>query len=247
MPPEKKERIDRLLTLRGLAPSLSQAQRLIMAGQVLVEDQPLVKAGTRVPFHCRISLRSNARKYVSRGGEKLAAALSHFRLNVRDKVALDIGASTGGFTHCLLEHGAGKVYAVDVVYGQLAWQLRQDPRVVPLERVNARYLRVEDLGEQVNLITIDVSFISLTKILPAMLTLAQKGATILALIKPQFELEKGATQKGVVREPEKHARAIAAIGDFCRKLGLQQLGIFTSPLLGPKGNKEFFTLLKKPF
>jgi len=236
-----------LLAGRGLAPSLSQAQRLILAGQVLVEDQPLVKAGTKVPVDCRISVRAEAGKYVSRGGEKLAAALNHFQLNVSDKVVLDVGASTGGFTHCLLEHGASKVYAVDVGYGQLAWQLRQDPRVIPLERENARYLKMDDLGEPVDIITIDVSFISLTKIIPALLPLAKEGATILALIKPQFELEKGETKKGVVKEPEKHTRVIATVGDFCLKLGLTDSGIFTSPLLGPKGNKEFFILLKKPF
>jgi 23S rRNA (cytidine1920-2'-O)/16S rRNA (cytidine1409-2'-O)-methyltransferase len=247
MPPEKKERLDRLLTRLGLAPTLSQAQRLIMAGQVLVEDLPLVKAGARVPIDCRVTLRCEAGKYVSRGGEKLAAPLDYFKLNVKDRVALDVGASTGGFTHCLLEQGAGKVYAVDVGYGQLAWRLRQDPRVITLERENARYLKLEDLGEQVNLITIDVSFISLTKIIPALLPLAQEEAIILALIKPQFELEKGETKKGVVKEPEKHARAIATVSNFCLKLGLEKRGIFTSPLLGPKGNKEFFILLKKPF
>lgn len=242
----KKERLDKLVTKRGLASSVARAQRLILAGQVLVEERPINKAGARVPTHVHITLRPGRGEFVSRGGEKLAAALDHFGIDVAGKVALDVGASTGGFTHCLLLRGAAKVYAVDVGYGQLAWPLRQDSRVVVLERKNVRYLKKEEIGQEPELITVDVSFISLTKIIPNLLSLSSEKAEILALIKPQFEIGKGETKKGVITDPEKHEEAVKTIGSFCQGLGLTIKGIFPSPLLGPKGNKEFFVYLHLP-
>lgn len=242
----KKERLDKLVAKRGLATSLARAQRLIMAGRVLVEERLINKAGTRVPIDARLALKPGPSEFVSRGGEKLSAALNHFAIDVKGKVVLDVGASTGGFTHCLLLRGAAKIYAVDVGYGQLAWPLRQDPRVVVLERENARYLKKEKLKEEPELITIDVSFISLTKIIPNLLSLAAKGGELLALIKPQFELNKGETKKGVVRDPEKQEEAVKTIISFSQSLGLTIKGIFPSPLLGPKGNKEFFIYLRRP-
>lgn len=242
----KKERLDKLVAERGLATSIARAQRLIMAGQVLVGDRPLTKAGARVKSDAAITLRPGPGQFVSRGGEKLSAALDHFAIDVTGKVVLDVGAATGGFTHSLLSRGAARVYAVDVGYGQLAWALRQDSRVVVLERKNARYLKKEELGAQPELITIDVSFISLTKIIPNLLSLAKEKAEILALIKPQFELGKGETKKGVVTDPEKHQEAVKKIVSFCQGLGLTVKGIFPSPLLGPKGNREFFIYLYLP-
>ena len=240
----RRERLDRLLTERGLTPNLSRAQRLIMAGRVLVDERRVDKGGTLVPVDAKISIRKGREEYVSRGGEKLAGALNHFGIDVKGLTALDVGASTGGFTDCLLKRGAAKVYAVDVGYGQLALSLRQDTRVVPLERRNARYLKLKDLGERVDIITIDVSFISLTKVIPNLLNLTKEAFQILALIKPQFEVGKGQTKKGVVKDPKRHAEVIRSISAFCQNLGLEVVGVFPSPLLGPKGNKEFFIYLR---
>jgi 23S rRNA (cytidine1920-2'-O)/16S rRNA (cytidine1409-2'-O)-methyltransferase len=177
---------------------------------------------------------------VSRGGIKLEAALEVFCVEVNNKAALDIGASTGGFTDCLLQYGAGLIYAVDVGYGQLDWKLRQDPRVVVMERINARYLKPEDIGQLVDIVTIDVSFISLTKIVPAALELLKPDATLIALIKPQFEVEKGEVGKGgIVKDDDKHKMVVDKITLFLEKLGFKILGVIPSPLLGADGNKEF--------
>ncbi len=242
-----KERLDKLLVARGLAESREKAQALILAGEVYVEGQRVDKAGTKVPQEARIEVRREVLPYVSRGGLKLEHALKAFGLKVEGLVCADLGASTGGFTDCLLKHGAQKVYAVDVGRGQLHFRLREDPRVVVMEGINARYLKAEDLPEPVDLITIDVSFISLTKILPAAVKLLKPGGLIVALIKPQFEVGRGRVGKGgVVRDPALHQEVIAKIKDFVQELGLEVLGLTESPLLGPAGNKEFLILLRRP-
>ncbi len=242
-----KERLDKLLVARGLAESREKAQALILAGEVYVEGQRVDKAGTKVPQEARIEVRREVLPYVSRGGLKLEHALKAFGLKVEGLVCADLGASTGGFTDCLLKHGAQKVYAVDVGRGQLHFRLREDPRVVVMEGINARYLKAEDLPEPVDLITIDVSFISLTKILPAAVKLLKPGGLIVALIKPQFEVGRGRVGKGgVVRDPALHQEVIAKIKDFAQELGLEVLGLTESPLLGPAGNKEFLILLRRP-
>ncbi len=242
-----KERLDKLLVARGLAESREKAQALILAGEVYVEGQRVDKAGTKVPQEARIEVRREVLPYVSRGGLKLEHALKAFGLKVEGLVCADLGASTGGFTDCLLKHGAQKVYAVDVGRGQLHFRLREDPRVVVMEGINARYLKAEDLPEPVDLITIDVSFISLTKILPAAVKLLKPGGLIVTLIKPQFEVGRGRVGKGgVVRDPALHQEVIAKIKDFAQELGLEVLGLTESPLLGPAGNKEFLILLRRP-
>ena len=242
----KKERLDKLLVKRGLAPSRERAQALIMAGGVLVEGQRATKAGQQVREDASLELLGDPIPYVSRGGLKLEGALDHFGVTVRGKVAMDVGASTGGFTDCLLKRGARKVYAVDVGYGQLHWRLRQDPRVVCLERRNIRYLRKDEVPEEVDLVTIDTSFISLRLVIPAALKFVKPQGELLALIKPQFEVGRGEVEKGgVVRDPEKHRRVIQGIWSFCEELGLLPQRVMESPLRGPKGNKEFFIYLRK--
>lgn len=242
----KKERLDKLLVRRGLAPSRQRAQALIMAGAVLVDGQRVTKAGQQVSEDTPLELIGDPIPYVSRGGLKLEGALDHFAVTVQGKVAMDVGASTGGFTDCLLKRGARKVYAVDVGYGQLHWRLRQDPRVVCLERRNIRYLRKEEVPEEVDLVTIDTSFISLKLVIPATLIFVKPKGELLALIKPQFEVGKGEVEKGgVVKDPEKHRRVIREIWSFCEELGLRPEGVMESPLRGPKGNKEFFIYLQK--
>ncbi len=239
-----KERLDKLLVKRGLVESREKAQALIMAGLVYVNGQRIDKAGTRVPLEAQIEIKGEACPYVSRGGLKLEHALKEFRLSVEGLICADIGASTGGFTDCLLQHGAAKVYAIDVGHGQLHWRLRQDQRVVVMEGVNARYLKPEDLPEAVDLVTIDVSFISLTKIIPAAKGLLKPGGRIVALIKPQFEVGPREVGKGgVVRDPALHQRVIEKIKNFAENLGFTVLGLTESPLLGPAGNKEFLIYL----
>ncbi len=235
-----KERLDKLLVKRGLVESREKAQALIMAGLVYVNDQRVDKAGTRVSLEAQIEIKGETCPYVSRGGLKLEHALKEFHISVAGLVCADIGASTGGFTDCLLQHGAAKVYAIDVGHGQLHWRLRQDPRVVVMEGVNARYLKPEDLPETVDLVTIDVSFISLTKIIPAAKGLLKPGGRIVALIKPQFEVGPREVGKGgVVRDPALHQRVIEKIKNFAEDLNLTVLGLTESPLLGPAGNREF--------
>ncbi len=244
MPP--KERLDKLLVMRGLVASRERARSLILAGKVLVNDQRIDKAGTSVACEATIRLKGEDIPYVSRGGLKLARALEHFALNVRDRVAVDVGASTGGFTDCLLQRGAARVYAVDVGYGQLAWSLRQDPRVINLERTNIRHLQPAQLAEEPSLAVIDASFISLDKVLPATLALLAERADLVALIKPQFEVGRGQVGKGgVVRDPEQHAAVVARIETLAAELGCAVLGVVESPVLGPKGNREFLIHLQK--
>jgi 23S rRNA (cytidine1920-2'-O)/16S rRNA (cytidine1409-2'-O)-methyltransferase len=237
----EKQRLDKALVTRGLALTRERAQALILAGAVVVEGQPQAKAGTMVPSGAHISLSHDPQPYVSRGGMKLEHALAHFNVDPIGMVVMDVGASTGGFTDCLLKHGARRVYAVDVGYGQLAWQLQQDPRVVNLQRHNIRYLTSEEVGEQVDLAVIDTSFISLELVIPATLRFLKAGGRLLALIKPQFEVGKGEVGKGgVVRDLEKHRQVIERISRFVVDQGLTLRGVTESPLLGPKGNREFF-------
>lgn len=240
-----KERLDKLLVTRGLVPSRERARSLILAGKVLVGDRVVDKAGTAVPGDAEIRLKGEDIPYVSRGGLKLAKALEVFALTVTGRVAIDVGASTGGFTDCLLQAGAARVYAVDVGYGQLAWSLRQDPRVINLERTNIRHLRPEQLAEAPSLAVIDASFISLDKVLPATLSLLSDGAEVVALIKPQFEVGRGQVGKGgVVRDPEQHAAVVTRIEQLAADLGCEVLGVDESPILGPKGNREFLIHLR---
>jgi 23S rRNA (cytidine1920-2'-O)/16S rRNA (cytidine1409-2'-O)-methyltransferase len=239
-------RLDRLLVDRGLAPSRERAQRLILAGAVLVADRPATKAGVLVAPDAPLRLRGSASDYVSRGGEKLAGALDGFALDVAGTVVLDVGASTGGFTDCLLRRGARRVIAVDVGYGQLAWTLRQDPRVVVLERTNARRLDGAMLPEPPDLATIDVSFISLALVLPAVAATLRPGAAVVTLVKPQFEAGRGQVGKGgVVRDPAVRAEAVARVRREAEGMGLRVRGEADSVLQGPKGNREVFLWLEK--
>lgn len=238
-----KERLDVLVVERGLAESRAKAQRLIMAGQVRVEGEVILKPGTLIPVSASIEVVEGMR-YVSRGGEKLEAALEGFDLtHLEGWVCADVGASTGGFTDCLLAHGAARVYAIDVGYGQLHWKLRQDPRVVVMERTNVRYLTT--LPEQVDLVTIDVSFISLKLVLPTVKVWLKPEGKIIALIKPQFEAgpSESARGKGVIRDARVHHRVLEGVLAFAKTIGLTPQGLIRSPLLGPKGNVEFLTLL----
>lgn len=235
----KKQRLDVLLVERGLVESREQARRLIMAGEVLVEqvvrDKPGQTFAADVDLHVRHAL-----PYVSRGGLKLAAALAAFQVNTQGKSAVDVGASTGGFTDCLLQHGCSRVYAVDVGYGQLAWKLRNDPRVVVMERTNIRHLTALPDGRQADLAVIDASFISLTLVLPPTLQLLTQDADIIALIKPQFEAGQAQVGKGgVVRDSTVHHQVLETVFQFAEQLGLAVNGIQPSPLLGPAGNVEF--------
>jgi 23S rRNA (cytidine1920-2'-O)/16S rRNA (cytidine1409-2'-O)-methyltransferase len=232
---------------RGLVISREAARARILAGEVLVDEWPATKAGTLVNTAAAIRLKSPSAPYVSRGGAKLAQALEAFAMEVAGKVALDVGASTGGFTDCLLQRGAARVFAVDVGYGQFDWKLRNDPRVVVFEKTNIRYLEVSQLPCPVSLATIDVSFISLKLVLPTVKKLLEPGGAIVALIKPQFEVGKGQVGKGgVVRSPEDHRRVIDAITAAALDLGFAVHGVIESPLLGPAGNKEFFIHLSLP-
>jgi 23S rRNA (cytidine1920-2'-O)/16S rRNA (cytidine1409-2'-O)-methyltransferase len=232
-----KKRLDILLVERGLAESRTQAQRFVRAGLVRVAGQVADKPGTRVVTNAEITLQARPR-FASRGGEKLDAALVRFGLDVAGLVAADVGASTGGFTDCLLQHGAGRVYAIDVGYGQLDWQLRNDPRVVVMERTNARYL--ESLPEQVSLVTVDVAFISLGLILPVAVRWLRPGGQVVALIKPQFEAGRQEVGKGgVVRDPGVHRRVLERVLGIAAELRLGLHGLMPSPLRGPAGNVEF--------
>ncbi len=242
----KKERIDKLLVESGLVPSRERARALIMAGQVVVDDHLAEKPGQMVQAAAVIRLKGDPLPFVSRGGLKLQKALDEFGIDVAGLVALDVGASTGGFTDCLLQRGARKVIAVDVGYGQLAWQLRQDERVVNLERTNIRYLAPERLPEVPDIAVIDASFISLAKVLPAATALLGEQGVIVALIKPQFEVGRGGVGKGgVVRDAEKHREVIEATKGLAEELGLEVRGVTESPILGPKGNREFLIHLVK--
>jgi len=238
-------RLDQLLVARGFCPSREKAQRAIMAGEVKVGERVVDKAGTKVAEDAAIVVRQ-AERYVGRGGLKLEAALRSFALDPTGITALDIGASTGGFTDCLLQHGAAKVWAIDVGHSQLDWKIRSDPRVVVRERLNARYLTRADVPEAVALCVIDVSFISLTLILPPAAALLSDGGVIVPLIKPQFELRKEEVGRGgVVRDPARHAQAVEKIRAFvAAELPLEWVGCIESPILGGEGNKEFLACLR---
>lgn len=243
-------RLDVALVARGLAPSREKAQRLVLAGQVRVEGRPASKASQKVGLEDVVEVVA-PEKYVSRGGLKLEHALRAFGVKAEGVVAVDLGASTGGFTDCLLQHGAARVWAVDVGVGQLAWKLRQDARVVVRERTNARYLQPADLGPEFTaaaLVVIDCSFISLQKILPTAERLAGGGGTILALVKPQFEAGKAEADRGagVIRDPAVHERILRELEAFVAAMGnLRWRGVTESPILGPAGNKEFWVWLEK--
>jgi len=233
-----KTRLDKLLVERGLVESREKAQALIMAGEVFFNGNKAAKAGQMVEADCALDLAARL-PYVSRGGFKLAAALQHFEIDVTGLACLDIGSSTGGFTDVLLQSGAERVHAVDVGAGQLAWKLRSDPRVKLHEGINARALRPEEIGERVDLITCDVSFISVTLILPALTPLLRPGGRMVILIKPQFEVGKGQVGKGgIVRDPALHRSACLRVESAVRDLGFET-GIMESPILGAEGNKEF--------
>ncbi len=243
----KRERLDKLLVEKGLVKSRERAKALIMAGKVLVDGKVVDKAGAQVPVEAKVEVKGEDIPYVSRGGLKLETAIKEFGLEVKGFTCLDVGASTGGFTDCLLKHGAAKVYAVDVGKGQLDWKLRNDPRVISIEGFNARYLTEKEVPEKVDLAVIDVSFISLTKILPVVKEFLKPGGKVVALIKPQFELTKREVDrgKGVIRDPNLHKRAIEKILSFARKIGLYPEKLTLSRPRGPKGNKEFLVLLSQ--
>ena len=243
---KKKTRIDQALIERGFFESRERAQRAIMAGEVRVGDRVFAKPAEKIDIDEKISV-SEVPQFVGRGALKLSGALDHFGIDVASKVALDIGASTGGFTDCLLQRGAAKVFAVDVGHGQLAWKLRNDPRVIVIEKVNARFLSREHVPEDVDLCVIDVSFISLTLILPRAFELVTKNGMILALIKPQFELErKDVGRGGIVREPELHEKAQRKIVKFVEAANYDVVGLVPSTITGTDGNQEFFICIRKP-
>ena len=244
----KKTRADKRLVEAGLVKSRQEALRRIMRGDVWLGNQRIDKAGTLVPENATLRLTGEAISYASRGGLKLEAALKDFSIGVEGRVALDVGASTGGFTDCLLQHGAARVYAVDVGYGQLDWRLRQDPRVIVIERTNARYLSNREIPEPVHIVTIDVSFISVKKIIPPLKPLLAPGAVMVILVKPQFEVGKGEVGKGgIVKDPEKHRRVLESVTAFCIQEGYTPVGQRPSPILGAKGNREFLLVVRKPW
>lgn len=244
----KKERIDKLLHDRGLADSRTKAQAMVMAGVVLVDEKRVEKPSEAYSPDAAIRIKGESpeSKYVSRGGLKLEKALTEFGIAVTGLVCLDVGSSTGGFTDCLLRHGAARVIAVDAGTNQLVWSLRNDPRVEVREQINARELRPEDFESLFDLIVMDVSFISVTKILPALIQLLTARGRMIVLIKPQFEVGKGEVGKGgIVREPEKHERVVREVNEFAAGLGLAVLGVIGSPILGAEGNREFLALYGK--
>ncbi|HZR77843.1 MAG TPA: TlyA family RNA methyltransferase [Chthoniobacterales bacterium] len=240
-----KMRIDQALVDRGLFESREQAQRAIMAGEVRVGDHVFAKPAEMIEAAAEISV-SGPPQFASRGALKLIGALDFFKIDVKGKVALDIGASTGGFTDCLLQRGASKVFAVDVGHGQLAWKLRKDPRVVVIEKLNARFLAREHVPEDVDLCVIDVSFISLTLILPRAFELISESGVILALIKPQFELQRQDVGRGgIVREPALHEKAQQRIVNFAQQAKFQVVGLAPAQITGADGNQEFFICIRK--
>ena len=241
-----KERLDKVLVGRGLAGSRERAKALIMGEKVLVDGIPVTKAGAPVARDASITLKEADIPYVSRGGLKLEAALREFSIDLQGKTAMDVGASTGGFTDCMLQNGAAKVYAVDVGYGQFDLRLREDPRVVLFERTNIRYLEREKIPEDVDVATVDVSFISLKTVMPRILEFVRPGGGIVALIKPQFEVEKADVGKGgVVRDPKKRAEAVRSVEEHMKSLGMTVNGMMESPLKGPKGNIEYLIYLRR--
>jgi 23S rRNA (cytidine1920-2'-O)/16S rRNA (cytidine1409-2'-O)-methyltransferase len=245
----KRERIDRLLFERGLADSRTRAQAIVMAGAVLVNNRRIDKPSELVDPNAEIRIKGAddpTSRYVGRGGVKLEAALREFAIEVQDALCLDVGASTGGFTDCLLQHGARKVIAVDVGHNQLDWRLRNDRRVEVREGVNARYLKREDFAEQFDLAVMDVAFISATKVMPAIAPLLRESGRLITLIKPQFEVGRSEVGKGgIVREAEKHQRVIAEVNQAAHELGLRALRVIESPIQGADGNIEFLALYEQ--
>ena len=236
-----KKRLDSLLVEKQLTDSREEAKRLILAGKTFVNGVAVFKAGFLIKEESNIELKDRRQRYVSRGGVKLAGALKEFNLTIKGLTALDVGASTGGFTDCLLQNGIKKVYAVDVGYGQLAWKIRNDPRVITIERKNARYLLISDTGETVDLAVIDLSFISIKLVLHPIISVLKKGGHIIALIKPQFEVGKGEVGKGgIVKDKKKHIKVLNDIRQFAKDTGLTVLGQTQSPIAGAKGNIEYF-------
>jgi 23S rRNA (cytidine1920-2'-O)/16S rRNA (cytidine1409-2'-O)-methyltransferase len=243
----KGERADRLLVDRGLAGSRERARRLILAGEVWSNGRRVAKAGDMLAIDAPLEVRGADIPFVSRGGLKLDAAMDHWKIDVHGSIAVDVGASTGGFTDCLLQRGAARVFAIDVGYGQFAWTLRRDPRVTLFERTNVRHFDPARLGTQADIVVADASFISLKLILPVMDAMLLPGGRLLPLVKPQFEVGKGQVGKGgVVRSLELREAAVAAIRARGEVLGLICNGSFESPVEGPKGNREFFLLFTKP-
>ena len=241
-----KERLDVLLVNMGMAPSREQARALIMEGKVYVNGGKEDKPGMRFDMYSSIEVRGDKLPFVSRGGLKLQKAVEIWNLDFTGMTCMDVGASTGGFTDCMLKHGAEKVYAVDVGYGQLHWNLRNDPRVVNMEKTNIRYLTPEELNDAVDFVSVDVSFISLTKVLPVLLALMKQEARAVTLIKPQFEAGREKVgKKGVVREAETHIEVCEAMTSFAREQGFTVLGLDYSPVRGPEGNIEYLMYLKK--
>lgn len=241
-----KERLDVLLVSQGLATSREKAKAVIMAGNVLVNGQREDKAGTMIDVKAQITVKGTQLKYVSRGGLKLEKAMSHFDLTLDGKVCMDVGASTGGFTDCMLQNGAVKVYSVDVGHGQLAWKLRNDERVVCMEKTNIRYVTPDDIEDRIAFASIDVSFISLTKVLPPVKELLTDDGEIVCLIKPQFEAGREKVgKKGVVRDQKVHVEVVEMIVDFARQIGFKTLDLSYSPIKGPEGNIEYLLYITK--
>jgi 23S rRNA (cytidine1920-2'-O)/16S rRNA (cytidine1409-2'-O)-methyltransferase len=240
-----KQRLDQLVVIRDLAPSRERARSMIMAGQVTVDGQPVTKAGAQVDDAAAIALLAPDHPYVGRGGLKLAHALDAFGIRVTGREALDIGASTGGFTDVLLQRGATRVVALDVGHGQIDWRLRNDPRVVTMEDFNARHLQPGDLPGPVDIVVIDVSFISLRQILPAVPPLLRPDADIVALVKPQFEAGRTEVRKGVIRDPAVHARVVDEVAAAAAAIGLARVASTPSPITGQKGNVEFLLHLRQ--
>ena len=243
---EKKERLDILLVEKGIITSRERAKACIMEGKVYVDGQKVDKAGEKVSLSANIEYRGDTLKYVSRGGLKLEKAMNSYDISLEDKVCMDIGASTGGFTDCMLQNGAKKVFSVDVGYGQFAWKLRTDERVVCMERTNIRYVTLEDIGEPLDFASIDVSFISLKKIMPATLNLLKENGEVVALIKPQFEAGREKVGKGgIVRDEATHKEVLHRILQVAYDCGLYLHGLTYSPIKGMEGNIEFLGYFKK--
>lgn len=243
---EAKERLDILLVKKGFFESRERARASIMAGEIFIDDKRYDKCGEKVKETSNIVFKGETMPYVSRGGYKLEKAIKAFQINLKDKICFDIGASTGGFTDCMLQNGAKKVFSIDVGYGQFAWKLRNDSRVVCMERTNIRYVKEEDIGERGNFASIDVSFISLKKVIPAVLDLLVDMGEVIALIKPQFEAGREKVgKKGVVRDPEVHKEVIEGISNFLIEKNLNIIGLDYSPIKGPEGNIEYLIYFNK--
>lgn len=243
-----KKRADIILYEKGLAESQEKGKRFIMEGIVFVGSTRIDKPGEELDENVAITIKENPNIYVSRGGLKLEKAIKLFNLSLKDKVSMDIGSSTGGFTDCMLKNGASKVFSVDVGYGQLDWKLRSDPKVVVMERTNIRHVKKDDIGEDIDFISIDVSFISLKLVLPVAKNLMSKNGEIIALIKPQFEAEKSKVgEKGIIRDKNVHFEVIKDIRDYCISIGLGFYGLTYSPITGAKGNREFLAYLNNNF